>query len=56
MFPIRSNSNIFFKSVSEAKNYIDNANKTILNDNRFCDRIKNELLSYIKTFKIIENE
>jgi hypothetical protein len=53
MFPIRSNSNIFFKSVIEAKNYIDNAKKTILNDDRFCDRIKNELLNYTKTFKII---
>jgi len=52
MFPIRTNSNVYFNSIIEAKNYIENANKTILNDDRFCDRIKNELLNYIKNLKI----
>ena len=55
MFPIRNNSNIFFNEINEAKNYINNAKESVLNDDRFCNRIKNELLNYIQTFKIIEN-
>jgi hypothetical protein len=55
MFPIRQNSNIFFKEFTEAKNYIEYAKQSIKNDDRFCERIKTELLNYIETFKIITN-
>lgn len=55
MFPIRNNSNIFFKEFTEAKNYIEYAKESIKNDNRFCERIKTELLNYIETFKITNN-
>jgi hypothetical protein len=55
MFPIRKNSNIFFKEFSEAKNYIDYAKETIKKDERFCERIKTELLNYINTLQIIKN-
>jgi hypothetical protein len=55
MFPIRQNSNIFFKEFTEAKNYIEYAKQSINNDDRFCKRIKTELLNYIETFKIITN-
>lgn len=55
MFPVRQNSNIFFKEFTEAKNYIEYAKESIKNDERFCERIKTELLNYIETFKIITN-
>ena len=55
MFPIRQNSNIFFNEFSEAKNYIEYAKETIKNDERFCERIKTELLNYIDTLQITKN-
>ena len=54
MFPVRQNSAIFFKELSEANDYINHAKESIKNDERFCERIKNELLKYIETFKIAE--
>jgi len=52
MFPIRENSAVIFKEIKEAQDYIDHAKESIKNDDRFCERIKNELLKYIETFKI----
>jgi hypothetical protein len=55
MFPIRQNSAIFFKELSEAQDYLNHAKESIKNDERFCERIKNKLLKYIETFKIQSN-
>ena len=52
MFPTRQNSAIYFNELSEATDYIKRAKKSIKNDKRFCEKIKNELLKYIETFKI----
>lgn len=52
MFPIRQNSCIFFKELNEAINYIEYAKESIINDDRFCERIKTELINYINTLQI----
>lgn len=52
MFPVRENSCIFFKTFEEAQQYINHAKESIENDERFSERIKNELIKYLNTFKI----
>ena len=52
MFPIRKNSCIYFQTETEAIEYLNNATESIKTDDRFNNKTKEQLLNYLRTFKV----
>jgi hypothetical protein len=52
MFPIRLNSCIYFNSLEDAKDYIDDAINSIYLDERFNDDLKLLLIKYVSSFVV----
>ena len=52
MFPIRLNSCIYFNSLEQAKDYINDAINSISLDERFNDDLKLLLIKYVNSFVV----
>jgi len=55
IFSKKQNMWCVYNSKKEAEETINDAIKSIRNDERYNDYIKNELIKYAKTLKIVEN-
>ena len=56
VFSIKKNSWHIYHSIEEAKSMINHAINDIKNDERYNDYIKDELIKYAKSLKIVEHE
>ena len=56
IFSIKSNSYIPYKTKEEAQKHIDNMIDEIKRDERYNEFIKSEMLRYVSTFKIVEDD